>query len=599
MTTDGAGVLTVDKSSHISDELRCSVVVTTWRRPVLLSDTLASLTRQSYRPFEIIVVCDGEDADVRAIARDFREECPVRWIFHPVNRGLPAARNTGARAAQGDIVLFLDDDVVADSELITAHMGHYRSVDQHRRLAVWSLTNEDRYTPASSYMSQRLHEAWKEVLNAFSVVLGATGTDSIGEKVELFTYFGLNCSIRRDLFLNMGGFNEFFRDSDEEREFGMRLYVAGVEFIFEPRRLLTHFNSKDMAKYLRQCWGASGALDTYRVFELGQKNAQTQQLVSMFHGSLRDRVTARCAWRLSKPLVGLSKWIENAANLTRWRVFFSGWTRLCQPAEYWSHVKAAGCTTARLKSAVGPSKCALMFHSISEPMTKEETAYCIAPRNFQRLMRRFRAAGYRTLTQAEWFADTIHPKHVLLTFDDAYEDLYEELLPLVIEYRYTPLIFLVVDRIGASNVWDQERGLRVRDLLTLEQIREMQKYGVEFGSHSLTHASLPGVSDAQLRREVGDSKHRLEDLLGAEVISFAYPYGEVDRRVRSAVSDAGYKLAFTAIPGVNWWNDPLCQRRAEVNDTTGLLDFMCELRYGRNFRGGFRGGPRRLGKSSS
>ena len=141
--------------------------------------------------------------------------------------------------------------------------------------------------------------------------------------------------------------------------------------------------------------------------------------------------------------------------------------------------------------------------------------------------------------------------------------------------------------------------MRARNLLTLEQIREMQKYGVEFGSHSLAHASLPGVSDAQLRREVGDSKHRLEDLLGAEVISFAYPYGEVDRRVRSAVSDAGYKLAFTAIPGVNWWNDPLCQRRAEVNDTTGLLDFMCELRHGRNFRGDSRGGPTRLGKSNS
>jgi peptidoglycan/xylan/chitin deacetylase (PgdA/CDA1 family) len=86
---------------------------------------------------------------------------------------------------------------------------------------------------------------------------------------------------------------------------------------------------------------------------------------------------------------------------------------------------------------------------------------------------------------------------------------------------------------------------------------------------------------------VGDSKHRLEDLLGAEMISFAYPYGEVDRRVRSAVSDAGYKLAFTAIFGVNWWNDPLCQRRAEVNDKTGLGDFMRKLRYGRRFRGAF------------
>ncbi len=148
------------------------------------------------------------------------------------------------------------------------------------------------------------------------------------------------------------------------------------------------------------------------------------------------------------------------------------------------------------------------------------------------------------------------------------------------------------DRIGASSLWDQASGLRARNLLTLEQIREMQKYGVEFGSHSLTHPSLPGLSDAQLRREVSDSKRHLEDLLCVEVKSFAYPYGGVDGRVRAAVAEAGYRLAFTAIPGTNWWNDPLCQRRAEVNEFTGLADFLFELRSGRTIRqalGAFRG----------
>lgn len=121
----------------------------------------------------------------------------------------------------------------------------------------------------------------------------------------------------------------------------------------------------------------------------------------------------------------------------------------------------------------------------------------------------------------------------------------------------------------------------------------MQKYGVEFGSHSLTHPWLPSVPDAQLRREVSDSKRRLEDLLGVEVKSFAYPYGGVDRRVRSAVAEAGYQLAFTAIPGTNWWNDPLCQSRAEVNEFTGLADFLFEMRSGRTIRqalGTFRRG---------
>jgi peptidoglycan/xylan/chitin deacetylase (PgdA/CDA1 family) len=133
-------------------------------------------------------------------------------------------------------------------------------------------------------------------------------------------------------------------------------------------------------------------------------------------------------------------------------------------------------------------------------------------------------------------------------------------------------------------VWDQAYGLRRRDLLTLDQIREMQRYGVEFGSHTLTHPCLLEVSDADLRREVGDSKRRLEDMLGTEVTSFAYPFGGVDQRVRAAVADTGYEMAFTTHPGMNWWGDPLCLKRAEVCETDGFLDFALKLRTGYGVR---------------
>jgi peptidoglycan/xylan/chitin deacetylase (PgdA/CDA1 family) len=200
-------------------------------------------------------------------------------------------------------------------------------------------------------------------------------------------------------------------------------------------------------------------------------------------------------------------------------------------------------------------------------------------------MRWFRATGYKTATLAQWLQGSVPNKHVLLTFDDGYDDLFNELLPLVIEHRYKPVVFLVADRIGSSNLWDQQTGLRARNLLSLGQIREMQKYGVQFGSHTLTHPFLPSISDAELQREVCDSKSRLEDMLGVEITSFAYPFGGVDMRVRSAVATAGYKVAFTTKPGLNWWNDPLTQRRAGVNDYTSLLDFALKLRNGSGFVG--------------
>jgi peptidoglycan/xylan/chitin deacetylase (PgdA/CDA1 family) len=225
-----------------------------------------------------------------------------------------------------------------------------------------------------------------------------------------------------------------------------------------------------------------------------------------------------------------------------------------------------------------------MFHSISAPLTKEDVAYSVAPRRFRRLMRWFRTAGYSTFSTAEWLAGANAAKRALLTFDDGCGDLYTELLPIVVERGYTPLIFLVADFVGGTNMWDQAWGLRARKLLTVEQIREMQIHGVEFGSHSATHCLLTGASDTRLRSEVSDSKHRLEDSLGVEVISFAYPYGGVDDRVRAAVAEAGYRLAFTAEPGTNLKDDLLRQRRAEVNDTTGVADFLFKLRYGQAVR---------------
>jgi len=67
--------------------------------------------------------------------------------------------------------------------------------------------------------------------------------------------------------------------------------------------------------------------------------------------------------------------------------------------------------------------------------------------------------------------------------------------------------------------------------------------GFEIGSHGMTHAHLTGLSDAELKTEVADSKKLIEDLVGAPVTGFSYPYGEWDARVRDAGIQAGYQYA--------------------------------------------------------
>lgn len=569
---------------HSPDALTCSVVVTTWKRPVLLAKTLESWLSQSYPVLEIVVVCDGEDADVREVSRQFAQHARIRWVFHAENRGLPAARNTGVREASGDIVLFSDDDIIASPQLVERHMQHHNRAGEYRRIWVGGRIIENPDREHTTCLNRRLHTSWSQVLDRTADRFTNLEHDRVGDAIEQSVWCGLNCSISRTAFLALGGFDERMRASDEEMELGQRLYRGGLELIFEAEASMLHMNSKDLTAYHRQGWRATGALDPYRVFELGQRVPQTQQLVGMFHGPVADRLAARFAWDLSRPLGDLSLEVEEIINRTGWLWLFGLWARTCRPSEYWNAVKGAGCTLEKLRGAVGPSKCALMLHSVAAPQSPDESTYYIAPERFHRFMRWFHRAGYRTASLDQWLRDAVPDKHVLLTFDDGYDDLYEHLLPLVIQHRYKPLIFLVADRIGQSNVWDQVSGLRARRLLTLDQIREMQRCGVDFGSHTLTHPWLPDVPDARLHREVRNSKHRLEDLLGVEITSFAYPYGGVDMRVRSSVQAAGYKAAFTIQSGLNWWNDPLCQRRADVNDYTSLIGFLSQLRTGQTPR---------------
>ena len=574
--------MTCEKTDGCPRELWCTLVVATWQRPDLLERSLNSLLRQSYPALEIVVVCDGDDAGTRSVAANLSATSQLRWVFHATNRGLGAARNTGAREAQGDVVLFMDDDIVAPPDLVEAHIGHHRKASS-RRLVVCGMITEDPDEVPATYIDRKLQEFREDIVQGSARKLQECGPDSVGDDVERSLWCGVNCSIRRGAFLGSGGFNEKFRKSSEEMEMGQRLHLSGFEFVFEPRATVLHKNTKNWSTYYRNSWGSRGELDTYRVFDLGEKSAQTQKLGSTKHGYFLDRTVTRLNQILAGSLLTTCDWLESAANRTERHLLFGLWARMAREAEYWSHATAAGCTPAKLKAVVRPARHALMLHSICEPQSAGEASYYIAPRRFKQMMRWLITCGYKTSTLAQWSSDELPGKHVLLTFDDGYDDLYEQLLPLAVEKRIAPVIFLVAGHIGESNIFDQRSGLRARNLLTWPQIREMQKHGIEFGSHTLTHPFLPGISDEQLRCELVDSKRRLEDALGIEVTTFAYPYGGVDRRVRAAVVEAGYRLAFTTLPGPNWWNDPFCQHRAEVNEYTSLLDFAFQLRTGYGF----------------
>jgi peptidoglycan/xylan/chitin deacetylase (PgdA/CDA1 family) len=84
-------------------------------------------------------------------------------------------------------------------------------------------------------------------------------------------------------------------------------------------------------------------------------------------------------------------------------------------------------------------------------------------------------------------------------------------------------------------------------LMTRSQIVELDRMGMEIGSHTVNHAILPQLDEPHARRELTDSRKALEDILGKPVPAFCFPKGRFNSRTCSLAREAGYKLARTTV----------------------------------------------------
>ena len=169
----------------------------------------------------------------------------------------------------------------------------------------------------------------------------------------------------------------------------------------------------------------------------------------------------------------------------------------------------------------------------------------------------------------------------VLTFDDGYDAVRSKALPLLLARGFRATVFAVSGRTGGVNDWDGETpGER---LLTEAGLRELHAAGIEIGSHGATHRALTKLTDAELAIEVAGSKEHLENILGAPVVSFCYPFGNFDGRVVEAVKRAGYRAA-TVIRGAipRDLSDPFRLPRIAVRGSGTLLDFKLALTRGRS-----------------
>lgn len=223
---------------------------------------------------------------------------------------------------------------------------------------------------------------------------------------------------------------------------------------------------------------------------------------------------------------------------------------------------------------------ALMYHSISPGSGTAVWPWAVSVSRFCEQLDRLAALGYTTLTLQELLArGPACGRAVAITFDDGYADNLVAANELV-KRNMRASWYVVTGSVGRDPRW-QDDGRPKGALLTARDLRDLQAAGMEIGSHGCSHLHLPQLDDATLATELRDSRAMLEDLLGAPVGGFAYPYGDRDPRCGEAVRAAGYRYALTTDTGWALLDaDPYQVRRLTIfnHDTVGR--FQRKLAFG-------------------
>lgn len=203
-----------------------SAVLPTRNRAHLLPQVLAALAAQTlpHDRFELLVVDDGSTDTTAEVLAQWKGHLPMR-VQRQHAAGLACAKNLGTLMARAPIVLFLDDDDVADPDLLTVHLAtHIRHPDPG--VAVLGHTDLDPRIAREPLM--------QHVTGAGSQLFSYSWMKR-GQWLSFREFWGGRSSCKRSLLVRHGLFRPEFRFGCEDIELGWRLKTHGLRVLYEPR----------------------------------------------------------------------------------------------------------------------------------------------------------------------------------------------------------------------------------------------------------------------------------------------------------------------------------------------------------------------------
>lgn len=217
-----------------------SIIVPVYNRPDEVAELLESLTAQTVKDFEVIIVEDGSERDCRAVAEQYAGKLDVRY-FAKKNSGPGPSRNYGAERAKGEWLIVLDSDVVVPPGYLQA------------------IADELASAPADAFGGpDRAHPSFTDTQKAISYSMTSfftTGGIRGGKKkLDKFYPRSFNMGVRRDVYLRLGGFSKM--RFGEDIDFSLRIVGAGCRCRLFPGAWVWHKRRTDMRKFFRQVYNS-------------------------------------------------------------------------------------------------------------------------------------------------------------------------------------------------------------------------------------------------------------------------------------------------------------------------------------------------------
>ena len=220
--------------------MKYSIIVPVYNRPDEVDELLESLCKQSFKDFEVIIVEDGSDVPCKDVCSKYMESLDLKY-FMKQNSGPGQSRNYGAERSKGEYLIVLDSDVVLPD-------GYLQAVE-----------DELQRKPADAFGGpDSAHDSFTDTQKAISYSMTSfftTGGIRGGKKkLDKFYPRSFNMGIRRDVYMQLGGFSKM--RFGEDIDFSIRIFDAGCHCRLFPEAWVWHKRRTDMRKFFRQVYNS-------------------------------------------------------------------------------------------------------------------------------------------------------------------------------------------------------------------------------------------------------------------------------------------------------------------------------------------------------